>query len=560
MVAKLEWSMLDGAIKRCQQKYNLATTSSAFPYLVLTRLFPDIEDDIEDLITDGGNDCGVDAVHINRIDNNAHVHIFQFKCGGKIENAEKYFSANQADKTITFVSQLFDEDAALEKTCNPYLWDKVQEVWEIIREAKTKFTVYFCSNGKNLAPEQSARVRNFLSKYNVELKELNFESVLKLISDQKENELSLTLTAIDRQIFERSDGDIRGIVANISARDLIKAISISGDSEKINAEIFDQNIRVYLGSDNAVNESIIKSALSEQNSRFWYLNNGITAVCSSFTYQPGARSPVIEIQNLQIVNGAQTSYALFEANKKDPDSVDNVLLLIRLYETKNQMLPYEIAVATNSQTRISNRDLMSNSSMQKKLESAFLDLGYFYERKKNQYKDHNENQKIDAFKLGQIILAYDFREPERSKTDSDKIFGSRYEEIFTSNHDIEHLLGIYRIFQKIEQMRYDINIQKKRGTVTYVDSFLTYGQFHILYLVSLVAEKNEISIQDTQNIDRLINDALVIMRKFITSQKNQSFYNLFRNPKTKEGLSNAALQKGQLELGFKEEERMAKAG
>jgi hypothetical protein len=548
VVSKLDWSMVDGTVKRCQEKNSLETVSKAFPFFVLKTLFPYSEEDTEDLITEGGNDCGIDAVKIDMVSGAAHVHLFQFKYYESHEKTSKQFSYIEGDKVVSFIASLFSEDAALEQACNPYLWDKVQEIWSVIREAKTKFTIHFCSNGQKLDPHQKERFIGALSQYRINFEEIDFAKILNLIVRSGEGETSHQVTAVDKQYFERSDGDIRGLIVTINAEDLIRVIVDHEDGEKINGDIFDKNIRIYQGSDNPVNESIIGSALSESNSYFWYMNNGITAVCSGFSYQPGARSPSIEIKNLQIVNGAQTSYALFEAYKNNKEQVRNVLLLMRLYETKNENLPYDIAVATNSQTRISNRDLMSNSLVQIKLERAFEGFGYFYERKKGQYEDKEDERRIDAFKLGQAILAYHFREPEKSKTDSDKIFGSRYDEIFSSGNDVSYLLNIHHIFQKVDKLRSEMNQTKKKGALIQIDNFLTYGQFQIMYLVALLAERNKIDIATNVNQDRLIHDALEVMRRYVANRKSHSFYNLFRNPRTKQDLYDLAMQKGQLEF------------
>ena len=60
------------------------------------------------------------------------------------------------------------------------------------------------------------------------------------------------------------------------------------------------------------------------------------------------------------MNGGQTSNALFEAYQEQPDKLQNVLILARIYETKARDITADIAEATNSQTPINTRDLRSN--------------------------------------------------------------------------------------------------------------------------------------------------------------------------------------------------------
>ncbi|MEZ5902928.1 MAG: AIPR family protein [Alphaproteobacteria bacterium] len=544
----LDWTTVINAAKSYQKKYDLESTSKAFSYCILDKLFPDQEDELEDLLTEGGNDCGVDAIKIEKAGENCHIHIFQFKFHESLRKADCNFKENQADRIVSFIDRLFDQDAELEKIANPYLWDKIQEIWTLYQSSKTEFTIYLCSNGKPLEKNKSTKTKNSLLKYNIELEEIGFEEILDLVIKPKPKITQHSFHAVEKQYLGRSDGDIKGLVATISARDLIEMIKDPSNPTKINPTIFDKNIRVYLGKANAVNETIIKTALSDKNTYFWYLNNGITAVCTNLYYRENIRSPQIDIENLQIVNGAQTSNAIFEAAKQSSDVLEDVLILIKVFETKNSLLPQEIALATNSQTRIFPRDLMSNSEIQVKLERAFENIGFYYERKKNQHEDKANDLRIDALKLGQAIVAFHLREPEKSKKDSDKIFGSMYEEVFTNNHDIEYLKNIFLMLRLTEKLKDDVNNLKKKGSTSNLDAFLSYGQFHILYIMSLLAEKNGLDINEEANQSRLLDDALEIMRSYLDYKKTTGFYVLFRSPKTKEELFERTLKKGQLAL------------
>jgi hypothetical protein len=554
LITKLDWNVIDSAVTSYRQKYSLDSESQAFQYLILEKFFPYYDENIKDLITDGGSDCGIDAIKIDRDVKPNHVHLFQFKCYEKHSKTVSSFSKKEIDKITFFLDRLFDHDPSLKGITNPYLWQKICEIWEIFQNPNTKFTVYLCSNGRELQTNERAVFLNALGQYRVNLQEISTNSVLKLIVSPPEEPTKHTFRAIEKQYLERMDGNIRGLIATISAKDLVEIVKDRDDPDKINPRIFDKNIRVFLGKDNTVNESIMKTAMSEKSPYFWYMNNGLTAVCSRFSYRPNTRSPIVEVDNIQIVNGAQTSCAVFEAAKSKKAVLDDVLLLIRIYETQDQDLPYDIAVATNSQTRIYSRDLMANSDIQKKIESVFLSHGFFYERKKGQYQDKDPELRIDALKLGQVVLAYLCKDPEKSKTDSDKIFGARYEEIFKTDCDASQFLNIYKMYQKLEKLRIEANISKRKGALNQVDEFLTYGLFHTIYVVSLLAEKNQINISTKINQDRLIKDSLSIMRRYLLNRKSYSFYNLFRSPNTKLELYDLAMDKGQLQLELISEE------
>src|SRR5262249_12054816 len=134
--------------------------------------------------------------------------------------------------------------------------------------------------------------------------------------------------------------------------------------------------------------------------------------------------------DFQIVNGGQTANALFEVSKSHPDKISGVYLLVRVYETTDDLFKVSIALSTNTQTRISSRDLRSNDDIQKRLAVALEDLGYFYERKRDQHVDKPEEKRIDALRAGQTYLAYNREQPAQAKTQSDRIFDEWYSQIF----------------------------------------------------------------------------------------------------------------------------------
>jgi len=81
-------------------------------------------------------------------------------------------------------------------------------------------------------------------------------------------------------------------------------------------DAFEDNVRIYLKQRSKINRNIKETALSDDAYRFFYYNNGITITCSHFEYPKRVRNPIIELENLQIVNGSQTIHALHDAFKE----------------------------------------------------------------------------------------------------------------------------------------------------------------------------------------------------------------------------------------------------
>lgn len=544
----LDLSVVARRIASIRAVNQLSDNTKALAHFFLGSRHDLTSSDINDLITDGSDDRGVDAVLIDQKENGAYIRLYQFKHHESERALEKNFPSSETDKILSFLNDLFDRNNNLKKSCNPLLWQKILEIWEIYDNHRNGYPIieiHFVSNGLPLKDSQRERIISSLSKYNfVDFYETPFSGLMELIVGRKRRQQTHKLKVVDKQIFERSDGNIRGVIATIEAETLLSVIAADQEKTRINHELFDDNIRVYLGSDNPVNDDIIVSAISDENSLFWYLNNGVTIVCDSFRYPANFRSPTIEVDNLQIVNGAQTSYALFEAYNRNPEAIRNVLVLAKIYEPRMDGLAHKVAIATNSQTRIQNRDLMSNHAIQKKVEAAFSSMGYYYERKKNQHSDKPLHLRIDALRLGQVVLAYHLRLPERAKTESDKIFGNLYEEIFSPHHDAEYLMFMYRVYMKIERLREQVVQRGRANNFRLVgepdNTFLVYGQYHILFLVAVLLEKRQMKSPSEEQIDSIIDEAISIVRDRVGTKNEVAFYSYFRNPRTKDRLYESA--------------------
>ena len=452
MATLIDWSEVDLKIKFYCSQFQYDTRSMGLTHILLEHLFGLAPDEIDDCITDGSQDRGIDAVIIPDTDQPTVVHFFQVKCVETFDKADNNFPSLEIDKLLSFIGDLLRKDPGLENTCNPLLWGKVQEIWDAFQHGVPKFTVHLVGNQAPLTPGEQARLESSLSPYrNFNVRHHTLESIARLILEAKKPRIDRKLQLVDDQYFERVDGNIRGLIGTIQGSDLCRMIADPEDPARPLLEIFQENVRVYLTQKNKINKRIFDSALSESNAEFWYLNNGITMICDHFEYPPRTRAPILEMLNVQIVNGGQTSNALFEAFQQNPEQCRNVLVLVRVYETKRTEISAKIAESTNSQTPIRSRDLRSNDDVQRKLEESFRDLGLFYERKGNQYRDQPRHLRVDALSAGQAYLSYQLYLPEVAGKDRGKIFGELYEEIFNDDITAPRLLAPLQVFERVEE-------------------------------------------------------------------------------------------------------------
>jgi AIPR protein len=227
----------------------------------------------------------------------------------------------------------------------------------------------------------------------------------------------------------------------------------------------------------------------------------------------------LEMSNIQIVNGGQTSNTLFEAFQQDPERCRNVHVLVRVYETKRREISAKIAESTNSQTPIRSRDLRSNEEVQKKIEESIKNLGYYYERKSNQYREQPRHLRIDALFAGQAYLAYQLHLREVAGKDRGKIFGELYDEIFNDDITAPLLLAPLQVFQPIEEMKRNLERAVRRGQ-TYDPAmlFLVDGAYHLLFAIAMLSTLRNIDHWQAEKAVAQLEDATRVVQAAVRKE------------------------------------------
>ncbi|MCC7646538.1 MULTISPECIES: AIPR family protein [unclassified Janthinobacterium] len=178
-------------------------------------------------------------------------------------------------------------------------------------------------------------------------------------------------------------GIAESYLAVVKAKDFIQQI-LSGPDGTIRGQIFEDNVRHYLGSENPVNRSIGDTLeQAETSSRFPVLNNGVTLVSPDIVVQTNR----LFIKNFQIVNGCQTSHVLFDNKDKIGD---DVMVTLKVVETDDEDIFGELVRATNSQSAIPESQFLSLSPIARKVEAYFNTFEgqegrLYFERRDRQY-------------------------------------------------------------------------------------------------------------------------------------------------------------------------------
>lgn len=530
---------MDLRVRQYAKFHELASPPNAFSRLVLSNILEITDQDAVDCITDGGNDRGVDAVYIS--ESQKTIYLFQFKHCEKYEKSSKYFPGEAVDK-IASVFPFFEcESPDEEKQLNPALLRKVRAIRSCLQEELYHFQIVLCSNASPMAETELSRLQKLVSPYNyVDVKCIHCRELARLFAAPRIQAEMRSLRYESNQIFERSDGNKRGLTCSANLGALVDFLRDPKNPVLIDDNLFRQNVRLHLGSDNTVNHSIKSTLLGTQSPDFWYLNNGITIVCERFEYQPKMTSP-IRLKNPQIVNGCQTANQIFSASLLNDVDLDGVAVSVRIIETADFQLVGRIAEATNSQTAIRGRDLRANDEVQQKIEAGMAELGFYYERKRNQHPNSPMDKTIDALRAGQAILAYYLSKPDKSKTATDKIFDEFYREVFDPNRfTAQDILIAVQLLNMIE-VRKEM-AKREMTSVTrhfFQEEWLVEGSFHVLYVLGLLADRSMIPRTSVESVSALLDEAIKEVGDFFKSQRNAAAYRVFRSAVTAEKLRTA---------------------
>lgn len=155
-----------------------------------------------------------------------------------------------------------------------------------------------------------------------------------------------------------------------------------------NNELFELNVRYFLGAGKDVNRRIISTVTSDHSPWFGFMNNGVSITADEVIVdRPSSGGKMkIRLSNMQIINGCQTVNALYHAKyaKELKDKFQgNSNVMVRIYEIDpaNREFLDALIIATNSQNAIRPQDLVANDPIQIALQRLFAEYGVGYERK-----------------------------------------------------------------------------------------------------------------------------------------------------------------------------------
>ncbi|WP_213411725.1 AIPR family protein [Staphylococcus epidermidis] len=322
----------------------------------------------------------------------------------------------------------------------------------------------------------------------------------------------------------------KGYIATVSLKNFFNfLVDYDENNNPILKEyLFESNIRDYQNS-TEVNKAIETTLKDKKSSNdFWWLNNGITILAD----EGSLNGSVFTLENIQIVNGLQTSYSIFNvlSSEKNNENEDRSVFC-KIIITQEEESIDSIIKATNSQNSIPASSLRSTDNLQRDIELYLFKKDFFYDRRKNFYKNKKKprNKIISINYLAQSLTSILEMKPSKARTSPTVLTKSDedYKKIFNRNMSIEIYYYAIVLRKNVETyLKENFNIK------TDIDKDIkNYFYLHLLRITSslLISDKtityNKILNLEEDKIleidNSLIEEAINILKEIIYTEKDK---------------------------------------
>ncbi|GAA1352307.1 AIPR family protein [Saccharothrix algeriensis] len=282
---------------------------------------------------------------------------------------------------------------------------------------------------------------------------------------------------------------------------------------ELRKHIFDSNVRDYQG-DVEVNKEIRSSLENTASPEFWWMNNGATIICSSATIN----GKEFVLDDVQVVNGLQTSYTIFEVLRKitpEERSKQTKSVLVRILVTSDEATSDKVIRATNRQTSVPDASLRATDEVQRKIEAHFASAGWYYDRRKNYYRNigKSPDRIISIPLLGQAVMGVALSQPNDSRARPSSLLkkDEEYKRIFSDDIPLPTYLWI-------AQLQKTVDSYLMSGAIPVTASQRTNLRFHVSMLA--VARKMKKRVHSPHQLRELVESGTGVSKKDIEEAFN----------------------------------------
>lgn len=468
-MAKNDVILIDNIIQeRVNEGMPSSNSGEVFEYLSSEQILKDYDlakEDILSGIVDGRDDGGIDSFYIF-VNGTLLTDLESFSWPRKSCEISLYlitsrhrdtFEQEVVNNEYASVSELFDlglDNSELKGSYNADVLFKRRLFIDAYKKtatslSKLSFYFYYVSRGdasivgeniRSRANQIESSLKGLFSNCIVEYSFLGSSELLSLYRKKPEYELELRHSGIISYSQEC-------FIVLCNLKDYYSFIT--DESGKLKKYLFDSNVRDYLGA-NSVNDDIMMS-LKNNDADFWWLNNGITILARHAVNIGNA----LKIQDVQIVNGLQTSQTVFDFYSVNSIPSESRSVMIKVISQSDAEIRDKIIRSTNNQSAIESKSLFATDKIQRDIEDVMKHSGFYYERRTNYYKNQDVDPSMifDIMGLGAGYLGLIFRAPERAANFKQKILRDtmKYNLLFNHGDPLEIWPFIANLIKRIDK-------------------------------------------------------------------------------------------------------------
>ncbi|MBO9445734.1 AIPR family protein [Ruegeria sp. R14_0] len=205
--------------------------------------------------------------------------------------------------------------------------------------------------------------------------------------------------------------------------------------DKWGPRLLEANVRSFLQARNKVNRGI-RDTIRDEPHMFFSYNNGLSATADGIEVEQTDQGlQLVRADNLQIVNGGQTTASLHAARKTSAEQLEQVHVQMKLTivpREQSELVVPRISEYANSQNKVNAADFFANHPFHIRIEElsrkvlargedGYRDTKWFYERARGQYADERgrrtvaERKRFDAeFPRSQFLTKTDLAKFENT--------------------------------------------------------------------------------------------------------------------------------------------------
>lgn len=373
------------------------------------------QDVIEEFLTDGANDGGIDAIFNDPTSEGNDLIIVQSK-----------FYENTALGTDNVAGELYKINETLKKLQSNKISEFNDKLVTAYRNATSQMEdnaniriVFFTSyqpKNKRERNKLDKSMRDYFGKYDLEMNfRSDIEAQIELCDNGKLCVDYDKITIDDKNNYLKYEDSI---IVNISA------LSLQELQNRRRNGLLGMNLRYYVRQ-KAVDTGIEKT-IHKEPENFGYKNNGILIICDDYEID----GKEIKLWNFSIVNGGQTTNRIGKL-----DIERDFYLQCKVVKSKGnttQMkdkFALEIAEATNSQKPVKKADLKANTPEQIRLKERLNRCQVYYITKKGdktpkQYSEPYQTATLEQ--VGKLGLAAVLQMPGSARSNSQRMYNDEY--------------------------------------------------------------------------------------------------------------------------------------